>query len=273
MRIINIGIVGLGLIGGSLAKAFKKYTDCTVSGYDINPETIGRAVKEKTIDCELKIDECDMLVMAVYPADTVRFLQENGAQVKKGAIVCDCGGTKEYVCGEAEKIAAEHGFTFVGAHPMAGTEHSGFDFSDSELFKNASLIICSDKKQPEMEGIFGKIGFGCFKYTTAKEHDAVIAYTSQLAHVVSNAFVKSPAYRRHKGFSAGSLKDLTRVAWLNETMWTELFMENRENLVREIDNLIDNLKKYSDAVRSGDEAKLKSLLREGRTIKESVDGR
>ena len=273
MRIDNIGIVGLGLIGGSLARAFKKYTDCTVAGYDSEPEVISRAVAEGVIDCELNIEDCDFIISALYPSATISFVRDNADRIKKGALVCDCGGTKHQVCNECEKIAHENGFLFVGMHPMAGTEHSGFSFSDADLFQGASLIICSSEKEPEMEQLFGKIGFEVFRYTTSENHDRMIAYTSQLAHVVSNAFVKSPQYSIHCGYSAGSLKDLTRVAWLNETMWTELFLQNRQFLSEEIDYLIDNLKKYSQAIKSGDDKSLKILLAEGRKIKENVDGR
>lgn len=273
MKTNNVGIIGLGLIGGSLARAFKKYTNVTVTGYDAEPEVISRAVSEGVIDGETCLEECDFLISALYPSATIEFLNKNADRIKKGAFVCDCGGTKLKVCENCEKIALDNGFTFVGMHPMAGTEHSGYGFSSAELFQGASLIICSDEKQEDAEELFGKIGFDIFRYTSPENHDGMIAFTSQLAHVVSNAFVKSPRYSEHGGFSAGSLKDLTRVAWLNETMWTELFLQNKDFLSGEIDLLCENLKKYSDAIKSGDDKALKVLLAEGRRIKEKVDGR
>lgn len=273
MKINNIGIVGLGLIGGSLAKAFKKYTDLIVTGYDAEPEVISRAVRDGVIDCELCLEECDFLISALYPSATIDFLHKNADRIKNGAYVCDCGGTKLKVCAECKRIAEENGFAFVGMHPMAGTEHSGYGFSSAELFNGASLIICADEKQPLAEELFGKIGFDVFRYTTPENHDSMIAFTSQLAHVVSNAFVKSPRYAEHGGYSAGSLKDLTRVAWLNETMWTELFLQNKDFLSGEIDLLCENLRKYSSAIKTGDDKILKELLAEGRRIKEKVDGR
>lgn len=269
----KIAIIGLGLIGASLAKAFKAHTDNIVWGYDINPEVITKAKADGVIDGEADISDADLIISALYPSATVEFVKNNAHKIKKSACVIDCGGTKESVTGKCEKIALEHGFIFIGAHPMAGTEHSGYEFSKSDLFSGASLIICKEQKQEQIENLFSGIGFTTFKYTTAAEHDRVIAFTSQLAHVVSNAFVKSEVYPLHHGFSAGSLRDLTRVAWLNETMWTELFFENSENLINEIDTLCDNLKKYSDALKSGNSAQLHELLSEGRKIKEEVDGR
>ncbi|MBP3362107.1 MAG: prephenate dehydrogenase/arogenate dehydrogenase family protein [Clostridia bacterium] len=273
MHINKIGIIGLGLIGGSMAKALKKYTDYSVTAYDIEPEIITSAVYDGTIDGEMLPEECDMIISALYPEATVSYLEKFCKRIKKGALVCDCGGTKRLVCDKCVPIAEKCGFKFVGAHPMAGTEHSGYGFSNADLFGGASLIICSAEKEPVMEEVFGKIGFKTFKYTTAENHDSVIAFTSQLAHVVSNAMVKSPEYPKHPGYSAGSLKDLTRVAWLNENMWTELFLENRDFLSAEIDGLIENLKKYSKAITSGDDVVLRELLREGRMIKEKIDGR
>jgi len=269
----KIGMIGLGLIGASMAKAFKENTNCIVAGYDINPETITKAVNEGVIDAEARYEECDIIISALYPDATVDFVKKNCHKIKKGALVLDCGGTKELVCRECSKTAEEYGFKFIGMHPMAGIEHSGYDFSTGNLFRGASLIICSEEKQPEIEELFGKIGFEIFRYTTAEEHDRIIAFTSQLAHVVSNAFVKSPQYPSHLGYSAGSLKDLTRVAWLNETMWTELFLQNADNLAFEIDTIIENLKKYSDAIKTHNDGELRNLLKEGRMIKEKVDGR
>ncbi len=269
----NIAVIGLGLIGASMAKSFKKYTDNFVTGYDINPEVITRAKAGGVIDAEADISSADVIISALYPKATVEFIKTNDAKIKKGALCIDCGGTKELVCSECVPIAEKNGFEFVGAHPMAGTEHSGYEYAKADMFVGASLIICSDNRREDIEDIFSPAGFEMFKYTTAKEHDRVIAFTSQLAHVVSNAFVKSDAYPAHHGFSAGSLRDLTRVAWLNEGMWTELFFENAENLIGEIDLLCTNLKKYSDALKDGNAQALRELLSEGRRIKEEVDGR
>lgn len=275
-----IGVTGLGLIGGSLAKAIKYSTDNTVLGYDIDRNVLLKAKLLGAIDDELtkeKIPECDIIITGLYPETTKEFIRENAKLFKKGAIVVDTCGVKKYVCEDMWKLAKANGFVFVGAHPMAGLHYSGFEHSKVTLFNNASMIIVpsSDNDIRDLEKVkklFLSIGFTNIQLTSPEEHDKIIAFTSQLAHVVSNAYVKSPTAKLHQGFSAGSYKDLTRVAKLNETMWTELFLENRENLINEIDTIIKNLKEYSNALKNGDEATLKALLKDGRECKERIDG-
>lgn len=189
----------------------------------------------------------------------------------------DSCGVKRVVCEPLWKVASENGFTFIGAHPMAGLHFSGFEYSDVGMFSEASMIIIPSKdvKIEDLEtvkSLYLKLGFTNIQISTPEEHDKIIAYTSQLAHVVSNAYVKSPEAEVHKGFSAGSYKDLTRVAKLNETMWTELFLENEDNLINEVDGIIANLQKYSKALKEHDAVTLKALLKEGRERKEKIDG-
>ena len=159
---------------------------------------------------------------------------------------------------------------------MAGLEHSGFTYAKRSLFNNASMIFTPTKGPIEsmetLKKLFTSIGFTNIEISTPQDHDRKIAFTSQLAHVVSNAYIKSPAALEHAGFSAGSYRDLTRVAKLNEDMWTELFLENADNLVREIDILINNLKEYRDAIKTGDSDTLRALLRDGREKKALIDG-
>lgn len=275
-----IAVVGLGLIGGSLAKAIKYNTDNKILGYDINYNVLLKAKLLGAIDDELteeNISECDMIITGLYPETTKKYITENAKKFKKGAIVLDTCGVKEYVCDDMWALAKENGFTFVGAHPMAGLHLSGFENSEVTMFNNASMIIVPEKdfdirELEVVKKLFLSIGFTNIQMTTCEEHDKIIAFTSQLAHVVSNAYVKSPSAKLHKGFSAGSYKDLTRVAKLNETMWTELFLENKDNLVEEIDCIIENLKEYSEALKNEDEATLKALLKDGRECKERIDG-
>ncbi len=275
---MKIGICGLGLIGGSLAKAYKRAGE-TVFGYDINTAVTDYAIMAKVIDGALNdetIRECDYIFVALYPQAVVDYVQAIAAKVKKGAAVVDLCGTKATVCPPCYKIAEEHGFNFVGGHPMAGTQFSGLKNSKETLFDGATMILVPKTNEDmhllaDLRDILLKAGFGTVTVATPQIHDVNIAYTSQLAHVVSNAYVKSPRSKVHKGFSAGSYRDLTRVAWLNENMWTQLFMENSENLITEIDLMIENLKKYSDALKAQDAEELKALLREGRMIKEAVD--
>lgn len=275
---MKIAVAGLGLIGGSLAKAFCSLPDTEVLGYDIDNATIMRA---KLVDAiagvmdEENIKECDYLFIALYPKATKIFLEKFAPYIKKGAIVIDCAGTKGAICEYGFKVAKKHGFCFIGGHPMAGTQFSGFKYSRASLFDKASMILVPDKNEKleilqEVKELLVKTGFKSVTITSAAEHDRIIAYTSQLAHVVSNAYVKSPNARVHKGFSAGSYRDLTRVAKLNSTMWAELFLDNSDNIAFEIDTIIAELKKYSKAIKENDRETLTKLLEEGTIIKESI---
>ncbi len=275
---MKILIVGLGLIGGSLAKAFKKFTDYEIIGLDKDENVVKKAVTNKDIDKAFdgNFDGIDIIISALFPRDTINFLKENAKNIDKTTIVTDCGGVKEKVCNEIKPIAKENGFTFIGMHPMAGIEKFGYDNSFKDLFLGASLILTPYDDTPKeaverLSDAVLKAGFSKVKISTPKEHDEVIAYTSQLAHVVSGAYIKSETAKRHVGFSAGSFRDMTRVAHLNEYMWTELFMDNSENLARETDDLIERLKEYSDALKSGDKEKLFKILRLGREQKDLID--
>lgn len=275
-----IGIVGLGLIGGSLAKALKYNTDSTVLGFDKDKGVMLRSKLLGAVDGELtdaEIGNCDIVIVAVYPEAAKRYISENASKFRKGAIVLDTCGVKEYICRDMWKIARDNGFKFIGAHPMAGRHLSGFDYSLVTLFEDASMILVPDGEADindleMLKKLFFKIGFTNIQFSTPEEHDRIIAFTSQLAHVVSNAYVKSPSAKLHAGFSAGSYKDLTRVAKLNEDMWTELFLENSENLANEIDCIVENLTKYSDAIKNSDAEALRALLKDGRECKERIDG-
>jgi len=308
---MKIGIVGLGLIGGSFAKAIKKNTNCTVFGFDINEATFSKALLISAIDGKLtdeNIGECDFVLVSLYPIATMKYIKENADSFKNGAIVVDCCGVKGNICRSLKEIADKAKFTFIGGHPMAGREFSGFEYSDEYLFDGASMILTPygyvdinidigkgnmliddpmeipidnpidthadksiDKMIEKLKKFFLLLGFDSVVITTPDDHDRMIAYTSQLAHVVSSAYVKSSSALRNKGFSAGSFKDLTRVARLNEEMWTELFFENKNNLIVEVDDIINNLKKYSFALKNNDKDMLRELLKEGREIKESLE--
>jgi prephenate dehydrogenase len=280
MEVMKIGIVGLGLIGGSFAKAITQNTDHSVYGTDLQLEVIERAKAASAIEDELTpevLSQCDLVIIALYPKDTIDYLMANGTVFRKGAVVMDCCGVKETVCIHAEPIASEHGFHFLGAHPMAGREYSGFEHSQKSLFRHASMILTPPSGFPKAEeeklkGLWLSLGFSNIQVSTPADHDRIIAYTSQLAHVVSSAYVKSPVALEHSGFSGGSFKDLTRVARLNEEMWTELFLLNRENLTLEIDGIIGRLEAYRDAISTGDREELWSLLREGTIRKIVLDG-
>ncbi|MDD6735054.1 MAG: prephenate dehydrogenase [Clostridiales bacterium] len=275
---MKIAVIGLGLIGGSVAKAFKKFTDCDILGYDRDERVLNKAVAEKTIDGQLgnRLPECDVVILGLYPEAAIKFVKENAEKISKDTIVSDVGGIKKRVCDSIYPIAAKHGFTFIGMHPMAGIEKSGYDFSRADMFSGASLVLTPypdtpDDKLELLKNIMIPLGFGKIQISTPEEHDRIIAYTSQLAHVVSSAYIKSPTAMRHSGFSAGSFRDMTRVAHLNETMWTELFLENKEYLSEEIDTVISNLSDFSSAIKGGNKEKLWALLRDGREKKDLSD--
>ena len=275
-----VGIVGLGLIGGSLAKAYKRDSSVTVLGWNRTPSVTEFALLDGAIDAELTPDrlcECDLVLISLYPRATMDYLRDNADRFSKTGIVMDCDGVKREVCEYAFPLAAEHGFTFVGGHPMAGTQFSGFKYARATLYDRAPMVIVPPVfDDPDflarIKALLKPAGFGRISVTTAADHDRMIAFTSQMAHVVSNAYIKSPAAADHKGFSAGSYKDLTRVAWLNAPMWSELILDNRDNMLSEMDALIGSLTAYRAAIAANDYDTLCALLEEGKRRKEEIDG-
>ena len=276
----TVGIAGLGLIGATLAKAVRINTGCTVFADDIDDSVLYRAEDDGLISGRLvneRIGECDLFLLALYPGDAVSWLRRHAPAIRKGAVVVDCCGVKGVVCAPLEALAREKGFTFIGCHPMAGLHMSGFAYAAADLFKKASFVMCPADDVPYgkvklISELFRSLGFSNIQMSTPEEHDLIIAYTSQLCHIVSNCFVKNEAASIHAGFSAGSYRDLTRVAKLNEQMWTELFFDNRGNLLAQLDEYLANLTEYRDALAADDRERVRALLREGRLRKEAIDG-
>ena len=277
---MTVGIAGLGLIGGSLAKAYHEAGE-RVLAYNRSRSVLDFAVMSGAVDGELtaeNISECDILLLAMYPEAVIDYFREMAPHIGKSTVVMDCGGTKRKVCEACFAAAREYGVTFIGGHPMAGTHNSGFKYARANLFHGAPMVMVPpDPDDVELlehaEKLLAPAGFGKFSITTAEEHDEMIAFTSQMAHVISNAYIKSPTAGQHKGFSAGSYKDMTRVAWLNPDMWAELFLENRDNLINEIDCFMRSMQQYRDALADGSRQELVQLLDEGRKRKAEVDGR
>lgn len=276
---MKVGIVGLGLIGGSFAKAYSK-TGHEVCAYDTDDAILKFSMLSGVVTKELtdeEIPSCDLILVCTYPEAAVRYMEEKGPLFGSKPVVIDCCGTKQNVVGAGFELAAKYHFTYLGGHPMAGTQYSGFKYSKENMYHGAPMVLVPEKNDDitfldRVKKLLSPAGFGSITVTTAETHDRVIAFSSQLAHVVSNAYVKSPTAEIHTGMSAGSYKDMTRVAWLNPEMWTQLFLDNRDNLVGEIDTLINNLQQYRDAIEKGDRATLTRLLEEGRKRKEEVDG-
>lgn len=267
---MEIGVAGLGLIGSSIARAVKKHTNYKVAGHDCNQSVMRSALLDGVVDTAGAdaVCACDLVFVCLFPEDAVDFILNH----RFAHVVCDVCGVKAEVAKELSgKVAG-----YVGVHPMAGKEISGYHAGDADLFCNASLIITKDENTDPanvrtVEDFACKIGFGRVVVATPEMHDKVIAYTSQLAHVASSAYVKSETALEYMGYSAGSFADLTRVARLDPEMWTELFFMNKENLIAEIDNLAEHLGQYRKALAGDDRETLKSLLQEGRDRKELLD--
>lgn len=276
---MTVGILGLGLIGGSMARTYRK-AGHRVLAADTDKQMLSFAKLAGAVSGELtgeNIPECDLILLCVYPEASAAWLEEHGAEINKTALVLDCCGIKAPICRRCFPVAERYGFTFVGGHPMAGSHYSGFKYSRSNLFQGAPMVLVPPVFDDiallqRVKDALSPCGFGSFSVTTAEEHDKMIAFTSQMPHIVSNAYVKSPTAAGHQGFSAGSYKDLTRVAWLNPGMWAELFLENRENVLFELDSYLESLRAYRDAIAAEDVSKLTALLAEGRDRKEAIDG-
>lgn len=276
---MKVGILGLGLIGGSLARAYA-LEGHTVYAIQRNESMLSFAMLAGAVHGKLNeetIPECDLILLAIYPDGSASWLEKNAHLVSREALVIDCCGIKKEICERCFPLAKQFGFTFVGGHPMAGSQFSGFKYSRANLFEGAPMVLVPPVFDDillldRVKNALKPCNFGFFSVTTAEDHDKMIAFTSQMPHILSNAFIKSPTALNHKGFSAGSYKDLTRVAWLNPQMWAELFMENKDNVLFELDYYINSLAAYRDAIAQDDMDTLVSLLEEGKKRKEEVDG-
>lgn len=271
---MNIAVIGLGIIGGSFCKAIKKYTNHYVIGINRTEQTAQKALECGAVD-EIgnasSLSKADLVILCMYPQADVEFVEQNGGLIKKGAVVTDASGIKRAICPQMMALAEKFGFVFVGSHPMAGKEKNGFDVSDADLYQGASFIITpcgADQKHVDMLSDFAKsIGFGKIKLSNPEEHDRMIAFTSQLPHVLACSYVLSPCCPNHNGFSAGSYRDVSRVANINSKLWSELFLENKEPLITELDILIDNITKIKNAIKADDKESLTDLLEQGHKVK------
>ena len=276
---MTVGILGLGLIGGSLARAY------AIAGHTVyvsvrNESMLSFAQLAGAVHGPLtpeNMAECDLILLAIYPDGSATWLENNARYIDPKTLVIDCCGIKREICRRCFPLAEKYGFTFVGGHPMAGSQFSGFKYSRADLYKGAPMVLVP----PRFDSIdlldrckkaLAPCEFGSFSVTTAEDHDRMIAFTSQMPHILSNAFIKSPTALNPKGFSAGSYKDLTRVAWLNAPMWAELFLENKDFTLNELEIFINNLTAYRDALAQEDLETLTALLEEGKRRKEEVDG-
>lgn len=277
---MNVGIVGLGLIGGSMAKSIKARTGHTVYGTDLSAETMTMARMCGAIDAPLteeNLPQCDLLLVAIRPQAAIDWVKSHAAAISKSAIVVDLCGVKRSVVAAIAPVAEQYGFAYIGGHPMAGRERGGFTAATDDLYVGASMILTPDKRTDmqlleTLKAFFLDVGFAGLTFSTPEEHDRIIAFTSQLAHIASSAYVKSPEAQRRRGFSAGSFQDMTRVARLDEDMWTELFLDDADYLTRELEVLVGHLNEYLDALKARDAQRLRALLRDGREKKATAGG-
>lgn len=276
----TVGILGLGLIGVSFAKAYHA-AGWTVLAADRDAAILSFAQMSGAVDGTLGAEnaaQCDLILACICPEAAIAELTGLAPHIGEKPVVIDCCGTKRVVCEALFPVAEQYGFTYLGGHPMAGSHHSGFKYARENLYHNAPMVLVPPSFDDiallqRVKELLAPAGFGHISVTTAQAHDEMIAFTSQMPHLISNAYIKSPTAAEHKGFSAGSYKDMTRVAWLNAPMWAELFLENRDCLLRELGWLMESLREYRAALEKNDLPELTRLLEEGKKRKEEVDGR
>ncbi len=275
MRIKNIGVVGFGLIGGSMGLAIKKYTSHNVYAFDLSENVRKYVVDNNLCDGvfspnDKMLKECDIVFIGLYPYKTVEFINENIDNLKENAIVCDLCGVKSYINNNISNKVR-----FVGAHPMAGKEVNGIENASADLYLNASFLITETENTDkdavdEIENIARKTGFSKVVKTTPENHDRMITFTSQLPHITSVAYVMQKAFKECDGYYAGSFKDMARVAKINPNLWTELFKINKDILSEQIDSYIDTLNEIKLAVLS-DDNRLYDILLNSKELKEWQD--
>ncbi|MCH5185255.1 MAG: prephenate dehydrogenase [Oscillospiraceae bacterium] len=259
---MNIFIVGLGLIGGSLAKSLKGFKNAEIYGINRTRRYLDSAEKEGvikkgyTVDEAEAIKEADIIILCLYPSLNVEFIKKTGEYLKQGAVITDVSGVKTYIEEEMAKILPP-GVDFVGGHPMAGREVTSYENSSADLFENTSYLVVPSKTSKEenvrlIEEMARYAGASRVVRTNAENHDEIIAYTSQLMHVVAAAICNIPTAEKAEGYAGGSIRDATRVANINETLWSELFLENAPALINAIDNMQAALGDFRSAIEKGD---------------------
>lgn len=275
---MKIGIIGLGLMGGSFGRTLIR-RGFTVYGYDVNPDAMLKAELMRAFTAPLTEKTArtvDLLVSAVKPSLFKNATEKFLPLLKRGAIISDfCGVKRETVKVMREWAKVYPELSFIGGHPMAGREFSGIEHSSVILFEKASMILVPVKADifaiDKLKEFYLSVGFSKAVITDEDTHDKIIAYTSQLCHIVSNAFIKNKRAENRAGYSAGSFRDLTRVARMDPEMWAELISLNRDNALLELDELMDNLNKYRAAIAEGDKDKLRALFSEGNERKIKIE--
>lgn len=274
---MTIAVIGLGIIGGSFCKAIKAHTAHRVIGINRTRSVAEQALKDGAIDeigTAEDLGRADLIILCMYPQACVDYVTANGQYIKKGAIVTDSSGIKRAICPQLKALSEQFGFVFVGSHPMAGKEQNGYEVSEAALYQGASFIItpcgADDRSVRTLSELALDIGFGSVKLSDPEEHDRMIAFTSQLPHILACAYVLSPSCPNHNGFSAGSYRDVSRVANINAQLWSELFIENREPLIEELKLLSSNILRILDAVNDNDRDRIAAILEESHQVKKAL---
>lgn len=267
---MNIAIVGLGLIGGSIARRIRGFSDGRIFGINRSAQSLQLAMQDGVIDESFTeggafLEEVGLIILCLYPEANIEFIRKNAKYLKKGTVITDVSGVKGYMANQIKSLLPD-GVAFVGGHPMAGREVGGYQSSTDTLFNGASFIITpTDSSSPSSVELIRSLAeyIGCAHVvtTTPEEHDEIIAYTSQLMHVMAVALCLNPMIERSTFFSAGSLRDCTRVAVINETMWSELFLENKNALSNRITEMQDNLELIKMALKNNDREKLMEIMK------------
>lgn len=267
---MKILIVGLGVIGGGYAMALKEAGYKDIYGVDINKETLKKAknmniIKEGFLSEEKIIGEADLIVLAIYPNLVKNFIMRNRNKFKKGALITDVTGIKQLFINEIVEILPEN-IDFVFAHPMAGREKKGIDYATNEVFKGANFLIVETERNKEenirkIEELALEMGFEHIKRTTPAFHDEMISFTSQLPHVLAVSLINSDIEGRNTGqFIGDSYRDLTRIANMNEKLWSLLFLGNKENLLTSMNNFEREFDKIKKCIEENDEKGLQELF-------------
>lgn len=268
---MNIGIVGLGLIGGSLGRVIVSRTNDKVYATDISTKAMldGKLLSAYHFELnESNVKGIDVLFLSLYPDALEEVLEKYCPLLKEGALVCDCCGNKRRIVSQMRELSKKYPhLDFISTHPMAGREFSGVSHSTVGLFDKASMILVPVKadirRVADLKAYCLSLGFGSVVITTAEKHDEIIAFTSQLAHLVSSSYIKSKTAEQFMGFSAGSFRDMTRVARLSPEMWAQLTVDNADFLVDELDSIINSLNEYKSALKNKDTDEMRKLLADG----------
>lgn len=278
MNSLTVTVVGLGLIGGSVARALKTSVKA-IYGVDCDNSVLKFAKEQNIIDegytnAKEPLCKSDIVILCLYPNASLNFVRDNINNFKDNSILTDVVGVKSPLM----KLYNETNpnFIYIGGHPMAGREVSGFINSTDTMFNGANFIVtpplgATEEQIKVVEKLAIAIGCATITRTTPENHDKIIAYTSQLPHVIATAMCDTPLLVKHKNFTGGSFEDVTRVAKINELLWTELFLNNSEYLIEEIDRFTNSLNDIKTAIKCGDNSKLMDIMRRVRLDKELID--